>query len=155
MEWSVLDMVQRHWGDNPNAVGWWSWRLADAEADYYLVDGTPLQSWWRPRGDGMHNISIDTGRPVGEEERGRVIVRRPMDSDRLLRTQSGDRFALQFSVRYDKPQGIIMWLNESLKMGSWTLDNAEIVHEDDYTQMTWLLPPGSVDGSHLLWFTEN
>ena len=33
--------------------------------------------------------------------------------------------------------------------------NAEIVHENDYTQMTWLLPPGNVEGSHLLWFMED
>ncbi len=149
--------IDRKARSSESEVDYGSSQLADAQADYYLPDGTPLRSRWDPRGGkkgGMYDISVDVGRPVRLGEEVEVVSRRPYDHpDRLLTTRDGKKRAVVFYGTGSSAQGMIVRVGKPLKIDSWTPGGAEFQGTDEYQQLTWLLAPKPGDGPHMVWFS--
>ncbi len=149
IQWAMY-RIGRKTGCSESEVGYGSSRLADAQADYYLPDGTPLRSRWEPRGNGMHDIWVDMRQPGRSGKLVDLVSRsRYDDPDRLLTTREGKKRALVFYPIGDSAQGMIARFDKPLHVHGSTPGGAERQMTEEYAQLTWLLPPGFRDGAHL------
>jgi beta-lactamase regulating signal transducer with metallopeptidase domain/biopolymer transport protein ExbD len=139
--WEMLRLRRRP-ESGPEEVAWGSSQEIDAKAEYYLPDGTPLESRWEPRGDGMHDIYIDVGSPVPEGEGVPVVSRHRNAPDQFLMVPGTQERRFEFSSWTDNPGAWIVRLDAPLERTSWYPGEADSWHRDEYTELTWLLPPG-------------
>ena len=137
--WEMLHLRRRR-ESGPDEVGWECSRRIDADAEYYLPDGTPLNSRWEPRDSGMHAIYIDVGTPVPESERVQVVSRHGTAPDQFLIVPGTGERRFEFWGWTSSPRAWIVRLDAPLELGSYTRGRPDIWRRDEYTELTWLLP---------------
>jgi len=137
----------------PEEVGWGSSRLVDAEAEYYLPDGTPLKSRWTPRGDGMHDIYVNVGHPVAEAERVPLVRRSCNEPDQFLVIPGTRERRFEFWRWTDSPGAWIVRLDAPLERAGYHPGGADVWEEDDWTELTWLEPPDAESARGYVNFT--
>jgi hypothetical protein len=110
---------------------------------YYLPDGTPLQSRWSERGNGMKDIRVKIGRTVGKDERVPVIHRHRLPSHRDLLSRDGRKRKIEISFWKKLPVAIGVRIDKPVRLDSWWLGvNSRFEHRENYDELVVTAPPG-------------
>jgi beta-lactamase regulating signal transducer with metallopeptidase domain len=119
-------------------VGWGSSESVHATGMYYLPDGTPLQSRWRERGNGMKDIRVKIGRTIGEDERVAVIHRHRLSDERELLSRHDQERTILLDSQEDAPVAIVVRVDRPMRLTGWWIADAAIDRQDldDYDQLT-------------------
>ncbi|MCK4628016.1 MAG: hypothetical protein KAT56_03370, partial [Sedimentisphaerales bacterium] len=143
--WHYQHLWQRSTNCADDEVGWGSSRLVKAMGMYYLPDGTPLQSRWRERGNGMKDIRVKVGRTVEKEDRVALIHRHrlPNDYELLSRDERIKRILLDYWN--PRPIAAIVRVDKPARLSGWSI--GDIQHFDNYDQLLVTGPPGSYKAS--------
>ena len=134
-------------------VGWGSSRLVNAEAMYYLPDGTPLLSRWRERGGGMKDIRVKVGRVVKKGEQLPLIHRHRLPSSQDMWSRDGRERRIQINNLFGSlPLSIIVRVDRPMRRCSWWVGDAttDSQHFDDYDQLLVTGPPHEDRGPMLV-----
>lgn len=145
--WKIRQFRQRD-----GQAKWGSSRLTDAQADYYLLDGSELKSKWKPRGNGMHDIWIETAKHENPGKTIDLAYKTRYESNELLMTQDRKKRALVFYRREGSITAVIIQIDKPFALDSWSLSGVEMRHTDKYTQLIWLLSAAKETGCNLVWF---
>ena len=143
--WHYRALWRRSTDCAPDEVGWGSSQLVNATGMYYLPDGTPLQSRWRERGDGMKDIRVKVGRTIDENERVAVIHRHSLPSNHDLLSRDGLERNILLDSWKGLPLAIIIRVDRPMRLDGWWLGDVETdsQHFNEYDQLIVNGPPGS------------
>ncbi|MBN2580146.1 MAG: M56 family metallopeptidase [Pirellulales bacterium] len=146
-EWKIREFQLRD-----GKVEWGSSRLSDAQAVFYRTDGTRLESSWKPRGDGMHDISIDVAKNAPLFGKIDLVWKAKYNLNDLLLTPDGKKKSLNFYTWEDAPAPVIVRMDKPLEFAAWSHSGAKFQSVKSWTQQTWLLPPVPEQRVWLVWF---
>lgn len=143
--WHYRHLRRKSINCEEDEVGWGSSRLVNATGMYYLPDGTPLQSSWSERGNGMKDIRIKVGRTVDENERVALIHRHRLPSDHDLLSRDGLKKNIRLSSWKSLPLALIVRVDRPMRLGEcWVGDiETDIQHFDEYDQLIVSAPPSN------------
>lgn len=117
--------------DSTDEIGFGSSEIEDADANYYLPDGTPLHLRWSSRGDGMHDIRLNVNRQVQPDERIRVVEWHRLASTDYLTTTDGESHTIKIASHSNRPRANIIRIAKPMRLSSWTLPDGVTESSDD------------------------
>jgi hypothetical protein len=145
--WHYRHLWRRSKDCAEDEVGWGSSQLVHALGTYYLPDGTPLQSRWSERGNGMKDIRVNIGRTIDENERVAVIHRHCLSSNNDLLSRDGFRKTILLEYWKDVPLAFIVRVDRPMRLDGWWFRDIETDRQDfgEYDQLIVSGPPGKDD----------